>query len=443
MTHQLNYRRQDQPSSGAAEGSGGPAPPPTGEEQRAALIRLVLIVAAGALAALVTGTTQVVLIVLAIVMMIMLHELGHFVTAKWSGMKVTEFFLGFGPRLWSVRRGETEYGIKAILAGGYVKVVGMSNLEEVDPDDEPRTYRQQSYPRRLLVVVAGSAMHFVIAFVLLYVVYTVTGVPDRATPVVGSISSLASGPSPAEQAGFRLGDRIVAVDGRPVSSWEEVPPVIRERPNREVSFQVERDGRLHVLTAVPVEVGGEGDDPCKDPRFVREGGFIGIGPTLLVDRAGPVEGVGRAVTGIGRFTTETFKALGRIVSPTGISCYVRQLTGQDPTPGEIDDPRPLSVVGAVRVASQAADEGWRELLILLVGINIFVAILNMMPLLPFDGGHAAVATYERLRSWGGRRYHADIAKAMPVYYAVFLFIALFGITALYLDIIEPVVNPFE
>ena len=126
---------------------------------------------------IVTGAFPFVLVVIALIVMIMLHELGHFLTAKWSGMKVTEFFLGFGPRLWSVRKGETEYGVKAIPAGGYVRIIGMSNLEEVDPADEPRTYRQQPFPRRLSVAVAGSTMHFIIAFVLLFVLLTGGGRP--------------------------------------------------------------------------------------------------------------------------------------------------------------------------------------------------------------------------------------------------------------------------
>ena len=129
-------------------------------EQRSALARLALIVGAGILAALVTGTTRTVAVVLAIIVMIMLHELGHFAMAKWAGMKVTEYFLGFGPKLWSVRRGETEYGVKAIPAGGYVKIPGMTNLEKVDPADEPRTYRQKPFWRRLSVAVAGSVVHF-------------------------------------------------------------------------------------------------------------------------------------------------------------------------------------------------------------------------------------------------------------------------------------------
>src|SRR5438093_1315867 len=155
-----------------------PAPPPlTPHEQRANLVRLLLIIGVAVALALATGAFPTVVVISAILAMVMLHELGHFITAKWAGMKVTEFFLGFGPRLWSVRKGETEYGVKAIPAGGYVRIIGMSNLEKVEPADEARTYRQQSFPRRLSVAVAGSTMHYVMAFVLLFVLVTGVGVP--------------------------------------------------------------------------------------------------------------------------------------------------------------------------------------------------------------------------------------------------------------------------
>ena len=153
-------------------------------------------------------------IVAALTVMIFLHELGHFLTAKWTGMKVTEFFLGFGPKLWSFRRGETEYGIKLIPVLAYVRIIGMNNLDEVDPEDEPRTYRQQTFPRRMLVITAGSMMHFLQAFVLFLVVFTIVGVPRdsvladdvHAPPITGSVSNVLKGGA-AETAGIRAGRR--------------------------------------------------------------------------------------------------------------------------------------------------------------------------------------------------------------------------------------------
>ena len=421
-----------------------PAPAPTSGEQRAALLRLGLIVLAGILAAVATDTTSTVAVVVAIIAMIMLHELGHFLTAKWAGMKVTEYFLGFGPRLWSIRRGETEYGVKAIPAGGYVKIIGMSNLEKVDPADEERTYRQKPYWRRLSVAVAGSTVHFILAFLILIGLFAVVGVPnyDREF-TVGQISRLESGPSPAEEAGFRVGDTVVAVDGRPLR-WDDVPSYIRSRPGEPVAFDVVRGGQRLELTAVPVDLSTvevDGEPLLERPEEPM--GFVGIGdPIFPVEKSGPVEAVGRSVTGLGRATVETVKALGGIFSPGGASSYGRQLVG-DTDGGEEGENRFLSPVGFVRVASQAADTGWREVLTLLLSINVFVGVFNMIPLLPLDGGHVAIATYERLRSRRGRRYHADVAKAMPIYYMVFLMIVFLGISSLYLDIVRPIANPFQ
>lgn len=425
-----------------------PGPPePSPADQRGALLRLGVIVVAGVLAAVVTGVTSTVLVVVAIIVMIMLHELGHFLTAKWAGMKVTEYFLGFGPRLWSVRKGETEYGVKAIPAGGYVKIIGMSNIDTVDPADEDRTYRQKPYWRRLSVAVAGSTVHFILAFLILLALFWGTGVPNYEREYsIGSISRLETGPSPAEEAGFRVGDTIVAIDGERLS-WDETPTYIRARPGQPVVFDVERDGRRLQLTATPVDLSKVAvqaeDGQAPTPRSTTPRGFVGIGdPVFPTERSGPVEGVRRSVTGMGRATVETVKALGTIFSPSGASSYSRQLLNGDESPDE-NDPRFLSPVGFVRVASQAADTGWREVLTLLLSINIFVGVFNMIPLLPLDGGHVAIATYEKLRSRRGRRYHADVAKAMPVYYLVFLVIVFLGISSLYLDIVRPIANPFQ
>jgi len=191
------------------------------------LVRLGLAVAALIALSVATGTFAIAAFVMAVVVIVMLHELGHFVTAKRAGMKVTEYFLGFGPRLWSVRKGETEYGVKAIPLGGYVKIIGMSNMEkDINPADEPRTYRQGSYRSRVIVALAGIFTHFLIAFLLLMVLWTVVGVPnvDRA-----SLRQVEPN-GPADQAGFQVGDRVVSVDGR--TEWGNIRTYLRDHPGQ-------------------------------------------------------------------------------------------------------------------------------------------------------------------------------------------------------------------
>jgi membrane-associated protease RseP (regulator of RpoE activity) len=429
-----------------ATGPTGPSEPTDGwtpEDQRRAFVRLALIVAAAVLASWVTGVSKTVLVVVALILMIMLHELGHFAMAKLAGMKVTEYFLGFGPRLWSVRKGETEYGVKALPLGGYVRIAGMSNIEQVAPEDEARTYRQKGYWQRLGVAVAGSAMHFIIAFCLLIVLFGWVGVPDEnhPLPVVDGIVAIKGGASPAQEAGFRVGDRIVTVDGKRTPDWTGLQGYIKARPGQPIRFGVDRAGAELTLMAVPVDRNSvkTADGPL--PPTSKPTGFIGIEPKIpVVTKHGPAA-VGEAVLGIGRFTKLTVGGIVSIFSPHGVSDYASQLSGKG---GKSDgSDRFLSPVGFVRVAGQAASSGARDVLILLVAINVFVGLFNMIPLLPFDGGHVAIATYEAVRSRKGRRYFVDGRKAMAQAYPVVVLLAIIALTSLYLDIVRPMASPFR
>lgn len=383
------------------------------------------------------GSFPVVAFLLAMMATVMIHETGHFVAAKACGMKATEYFFGFGPRLWSIRKGETEYGIKALPFGGYVKILGMSNLErDIDPEDEPRTYRQQSYPKRMLVALAGIATHFTMAFLLLVVLFTAIGVPnyDKPSLTIGEISRLDTGASPAQAAGFRVGDTIVSVDGKPVATWEDIPPVIRESAGRPVPFVVARNGQLVTITPTPADVTLNGETR----------GFVGIGPKPIVERLNPVSATGRATTQIWKLTTGSVASLASAFGPHSLRNYAGQLTNSNhTTSSQADDQRFISVVGVARIASQAAESGAFNLVYLLVLLNIFIAVFNLVPLLPLDGGHVAIATYERIRSRRGQRYQADVGKMMPIAAAVIVVLVLIGVTSIYLDIVRPMANPFQ
>ncbi len=401
------------------------------------LLMLAGIMAGGVTLSLLTGTFPVVAFCLALAAVVMLHEAAHFAAAKWSGMKATEFFFGFGPRLWSVRKGETEYGIKAIPLGGYVKIIGMSNLErDIDPADEPRTYRQGSYPKRMLVAMAGVMTHFVMAFLLLIVLLTAIGVPNYEKPslTIGNLSRLETGASPAVDAGFKVGDRLVSVGGNAVSSWDDVPQFIRGSAGRPLDFVVERNGARVPLTATPATLESNGETR----------GFIGIGPKATVERMGPLAASGRAVSDIWQLSTGSVKALGSFFTPGALRDYAGQLTNAtNDTPAQLDDQRFVSVVGVARIAGQAAESGLFNVIYLLVLLNIFIGIFNLVPLLPLDGGHVAIGTYERLRSRAGRRYQADVGKMMPVAATVIVVLVLIGVTSIYLDIVKPMANPFQ
>jgi membrane-associated protease RseP (regulator of RpoE activity) len=420
------------------------APPPGDtppSEQRAALVRLTLILAAGVVAGLVAGIGNTLLVIFALVVMIMLHELGHFATAKWAGMKVTEYFLGFGPRLWSIRKGETEYGVKAIPAGGYVKIIGMNNLEEVDPRDEPRSYRQAPYRWRLAVGLAGSTMQFILAIVLLFVLITAVGVPNpnKPTDKVAQVLALSSGESPAQKAGFRPGDVIVAIDGRPVTSWEQMTSYVKARPGQTLDITVRRHGQL--LTLRPTTVDLSKVDIKNFPTASRPStptGFLGLSAAPSIERANPVTGAGRSFVLFGRTVRSELGSLVHLFSASGLSNYADTLSGGKNT-GPQAQGRPVSIIGAVNVASQAtATDGFRGFLLIFILIDVFIGVINLLPLLPFDGGHVLIATYERVRTRRGRRYYADAAKMMPVTYTVLLLVLVLLLTTGYLDIFHPV-----
>jgi membrane-associated protease RseP (regulator of RpoE activity) len=416
-------------------------------EQRRAIGRLLLVVGAGVAAAVLTGTTGTLAVVLAIVIMIMLHELGHFATAKWGNMKVTEYFLGFGPRLWSVHRGETEYGVKAIPAGGYVKIIGMSNLEEVDPADEPRTYRQQSFGRRLSVAFAGSAVHFILAFLILWVLFSFVGVPSNNKASIGGFTTIAGTTSPARQAGLHPGDVFVSVDGRAISSSDQLQSLIQDHAGQPMTIVVKRNGDLKTIRVTPIDertVKVQGQAPLDSSTPY---GIIGVQLTSPVETTNPAFAIGRSTTDLGRFSWETLQALGSVFSPHGISNYTHQVTSptgtQRQSQANSNSPRLESPIGIVRLASQASHAGLREVLLLLFSINVFVGLFNLFPMLPLDGGHVAIAVYERARSRRGRRYHVDVAKLLPATYLVFLVLVVLGVTALYMDVTHPLANPFQ
>jgi membrane-associated protease RseP (regulator of RpoE activity) len=432
--------RRPEPPSGSR-----PAPDPP--EYETGGLRLALLIGAVALAGVAFGW-PVLVVILGIVVMIFLHELGHYLTAKWSGMKVTEFFIGFGPKIWSFQRGETEYGLKVLPAGAYVRIIGMNNLDEVDPADEPRTYRQKSFPKRLLVVSAGSLMHFAQAFVLLVVLLGVVGFPGRsiANPPdrapAWEINTVEDN-SAAQAAGLQEDDLIVAVDGQPVSRYDELSDAIaRYDVGDEVRLTIERDGVERSVGAElrprPAGVpGGEAGSP-----------FLGVGTSMHFSDK-PI-GVGTAIVRapgeMVRFTGQTFGAMAGFFSPRGISDFANNVgeandrgSGSGESGSSADDnDRLISIIGVIQLGSQDVQNRGAFLLALFFSLNMFIGIFNMLPLLPLDGGHAAVAVYERIRSRPGRIYHADFAKLLPLTYAVVMGLVVLGVTAMYLDIVDPI-----
>ncbi len=487
------------------------------------------------------GGWQLLVIVGAFVIFLMIHELGHYAFAKWSGMKVTEYFVGFGPRVFAFKRGEVTYGLKAIPAGAYVRIVGMNNLEEVDPIDEPRTYRQASWHKRMLTIAAGPLSHFAIALVLGFGLLMTLGqasetewevgqvVPfgaaesigveegdrivsigddltsdfddlaavvtrnrgqevdvviasptesgngnsvfgsdyndETVTTVIGEVLTdfgagfVRSATEPGELAvdangqpidrisGLYDGDMVLAVDGTPVRTYEEFFAAAEPFTGQQVEVEVVYGREVHteLITINQLE-----PDPAVAAR-----GFLGVGrrdfresrpvldsakgsaeivwdTTSLIVVEMPKRMATRAgVLGLFGFSSETEVA--PQLAPDTTLTEIR--------PVLVDENRLVSIIGAVRIARELADTGWAEVVGFLLLINLSFGILNALPMLPLDGGHMVIATYERLRSFGGEKYHADAAKLLPITYAVIVLFMLIGGIAMVRDVIDPIVIP--
>ncbi|HEX5614790.1 MAG TPA: M50 family metallopeptidase [Acidimicrobiia bacterium] len=415
-------------------------------QRRAVLITFIVVAGAAALGFWKPTVLGTVAVILGFFVMIMLHELGHFLTAKRAGMQVTEFFVGFGPRVWSFTRGETEYGIKAFPLGGYCKITGMTNLEEVPEEDEARTYRAKGFGAKLMVASAGSAMHFVIALVLMFSVLffagdlrnaegttTVNVVVDGTEREATTGERIAERPGPAYEAGLRPGDTIVSVDGVAVSTWDEMVSEVQQRGGETVPVVVERDGATRTF---PVEI---------EARETTDGGtagYLGVGqPDVIIPELAFGTAARRTPGEIVDVAAESFQALGKIFSFDGISNYFDNLAGD--APEEREGERFVSPVGFGRLSYQAVSAGWVETFALLISINVFVGIFNLVPLLPFDGGHIAIATYEKVASTiRRRRVQVDVAKLMPITAAVVAVLGFIFLSSLFMDLQNPVENPF-
>ncbi|AWB92771.1 M50 family metallopeptidase [Aeromicrobium chenweiae] len=423
-------------------------------------------------------TIGVVVFVLGVVLSIALHELGHMYPAKKFGIKVTQFFVGFGNTVWSTKRGETEFGIKSIPLGGYVKLVGMlppakgkdphevrktntgmftqlisdardAEYEHVEDKDLDRLFYRKPWWQKLIVMSGGPIVNIIIAVFLFAVVFMGFGALTPTTTVQAvsdcAISDAEAGrtckPSdpetPASKAGLQPGDRITEFNGTRVGSWETLSKLIRANGSGSATIDWVRDGRdmsATVSTSVLARVDQE------DPTKTVEVGFLGVSPTEHMERQGP----GYVADVMGDYVVGTAKAIWHL--PSRMVDVTKAAFG-----AERDANGPISVVGASRVAGESFtvdDPTWAEraqrVLVLLAGLNLFLAMFNFIPLLPLDGGHIAGALWEAVRrgiaKLRGRPDpgYVDVAKMLPVAYGVGALLMLMSVILIYADIVNPV-----
>jgi membrane-associated protease RseP (regulator of RpoE activity) len=401
----------------------------------------------------------VVLFALAIFISVCLHEAGHMLTAKAFGMKVTRYFAGFGPTLWSFKRGETEYGLKGIPLGGFVKIVGMTPQDDdVAPEDEPRAMWRYPLWKRTVVMGAGSVTHFILAFVVLWITLVFVGVPNpqidpakqpamiTVAPCVYASDVAASctkddPKSPAGVAGLKDGDVITSFNGQAINTYADLQKAIRSAKVGSAELTYRRDGQQAQTTVTLVPASRHPlDNPDGEAVTVPA---LGVGweppPSVpLTVTYGPGEGVAKA----GGFTGQIFGAMGSAIAriPQRVPALWDAISGKPRDPNT-----PISVVGASRLGGETVEHGaWYVFLSLLVTLNFFVGVFNLLPLLPLDGGHIAIAWFERIRTFIYRRLgrrdpgRVNYLKLMPFTYAVILIFGGFTLLTVAADIVNPI-----
>jgi len=434
----------------------------------------------------------VVLFVVAILASIGLHELGHMIPAKAFGAKVTQYFIGFGPTVWSRKRGETEYGVKGVPLGGYVKIVGMlppgpehdgsgtaelavrksntgmftqlisdaraAEWETIEPEDAPRLFYRLTWWKKVIVMAGGPTVNLLIAFFLFLGVFGIYGthsvVADTGRPVVDSVSECVipyadSGRAcrstdpvaPAYQAGLRPGDEITSFNGTPVRDWDQLRELIRTNLGGDAVIGYTRDGKAMTgKTTTTVEARPSSDDP--DDQTLKQVGFLGVSPTshVQVTHGGPVY----TLRQMGSMTRDSVVALVHL--PQRVWGVAQAIVGVKDRAAD----SPVSIVGGGRIAGEEiSDTAFpladrvAGLLMLVGGFNLFIGLFNFIPLLPLDGGHIASALWEAVRRCAARLRrlpdpgYVDAAKLLPIAYVVASFLLVMGVVLIVGDLVVP------
>ncbi len=408
-----------------------------------------------------------------------LHEVGHLYPAKKFGVKVTQYFVGFGNTVWSTRHGETEYGLKAIPLGGYVKLVGMlpparddeeqrprasntgmftqlisdarsAEYEHVRPEDEPRLFYKLPWWKKVVVMSGGPLVNLAIAFVLFAGVFGLHGVYEPTTTVrvvsecvvpaqeEGRACTAADPRSPAAVAGLLPGDEIVSFNGQETGDWQELVNAIRANEDGEAVVGYVRDGELReARTNTTVKSVRSLDDATE---FV-DAGFLGVESTVVLERHGLLF----TVREMGTMTVDTVKALANL--PVKVWGVAKAVVGVEERAAD----SPVSVVGAGRIAGEITSDTTNPaveravfLVSLLAGLNLFVGMFNFIPLLPLDGGHIAGALYEGARRGVARVFRrpdpgfVDVGKLLPVAYVMAGALLVMSMVLIVGDIVAPI-----
>ena len=361
---------------------------------------------------------SVLLFVVSLFLIVMIHEGGHYLAARKFNFRVLEYFLGFGPRLWAFRRGEIEYGVKAIPAGGYVKIAGMNPYENDVPEgDEHRAYTAKPVWQRITVILAGPFSHFVVAYLIFAAVFFFAA--NWNIPGIAAVDPVINGrPSPAAVAGMQQGDVILQIGDLAQPNLNEVGDYQAAHVGQPIVYVVDRDGQQITLTATPVETETDGV----------------TGARIGIQMAGVKEGAVGALEHAGGFvwdtTREAATGIATVFGPAGFQRTYSQLFNGAPR----DKEGGVSLIGVGQAAGHAGSQGaWAWYFMMFATVVLFIGLLNLLPFPPLDGGHVAIALIEKVR---GKRI--DMKKVVPVSAVVLLILGFFSISAMILDVWKPI-----
>ena len=382
--------------------------------------------------------------IIALLLSVMIHEFGHYITAKKYGMRVSEFFLGFGKRLWSFTRGETEFGIKAIPAGGYCRIEGMTATDEMPPGEESRAFFKANSGRKLVVLGAGSFLHFVLGFIILLIIFAGIGTA-KPTTTISEISSCVprlnaacadtDPKSPALIAGLQAGDVITSLNGGPVNNWAKDVEVIRTSAGKELVIEFERNGQAQTISVMAATRIIDG----------KEYGFLGIVNEVELVRDAPFTSIKNSALVSWDFISGAVKAI--ISLPSKIpALWGATVSGTERDPNGL-----VGIVGVAQVTGQAAStdglstsERIQTFLLIIASLNFFVGVFNLLPILPLDGGHMAVAIADEVRAFfarirgRSRPEGINVNRLAPFTMVVFVLLAALTVLLLAADIVNPI-----
>ncbi len=360
------------------------------------------------------------LTILFLTFFVVLHEFGHFITARRAGVAVSEFFIGFGPKIYSFKKGNTEYGIKALPLGGYVKIPGMDETDEVSGFNHEELFHTAKWHTKLYISLSGIFINFISAWVIIFFIINLNGITKPSLEVASLGSSVNNQiQSPSEKAGILPGDIIYEFNGIKVTNWDELVFLIEQNPNENVEIKLTRNNNI-VITNTILE---------KRTINNTEQGYLGISPTITNEKLDFLNSIIYTSKTEYSMTIAAVDGIFTLLSPSNIKTLFGTYSG-----GTIpDEARPLSPLGLAQAGSQIAAYGYTSFFSLLAFVNVFLAVFNSIPLIPLDGGRALMSLIEGIT--GKKVPERKLYPIALVVVGIFIFI---GITAFYLDLSNPI-----